>query len=180
MPSALLMHPTLPVVPNSGWGHEALVSPRLAFVWHRFKSLRALNMTAPKVVKEFLQCRIAPLQRHSRPMWALTGYQDRMWLQDTELAPETLKKVVEVLTGDPSPGDIRHGAASCIFARAGPSSRGRCLTSTNGGCALLASWGLARIPSSWLPSLLPTPILPQEGVQGGKHHWGQGDLVLRC
>lgn len=26
-----------------------------------------------------------------------------------ELAPERLKKVLEVLTGDPSPGDIRHG-----------------------------------------------------------------------
>ena len=65
-------------------------------------------MTAPRVVKEFLQCCIAPLQRHPRPMWALPRYQDRMRIQETELAPKTLKKVLEVLTGDPSPGDIRH------------------------------------------------------------------------
>ena len=32
-----------------------------------------------------------------------------MRLQETELAPETLKKVLNVLTGDHSPGDIRHG-----------------------------------------------------------------------
>ena len=66
-------------------------------------------MTVPWVAKEFLQCRIAPLQRHSRPMWALTGYQDRMRLQETELAPEMLKKVMEVFAGDPAPGDIQHG-----------------------------------------------------------------------
>ena len=61
VPSPLLSHPTLPAVPNSGWGHEALVSPRLVFVWRRFETLRALNVMAPKVVNEFLQCRIAPL-----------------------------------------------------------------------------------------------------------------------
>ena len=31
VPSPLLSHPTLPVVPNSGWDHETLASPRLSF-----------------------------------------------------------------------------------------------------------------------------------------------------
>src|SRR3954468_21798576 len=66
VPSPRLVKPTSPDVPNSGWGQETLVSPRLAFVWHRFMSLNKLGVTAPKVVKEFLLCRIAPLQRHSR------------------------------------------------------------------------------------------------------------------
>ena len=34
---------------------------RLAFVWRRFEILRELCVTAPKVVKEFLLRRVAPL-----------------------------------------------------------------------------------------------------------------------
>ena len=63
-------------------------------------------MTAPLVVKEFLGCRIAPLQRHSRPMWALTGNQDRMMLQESGLSPEVQRTVLEVLTGNPSPDNM--------------------------------------------------------------------------
>ena len=66
VPSPLLSEPTLPAIPNSGWGQETLESPRLVFVWRRFVLLRSLGVTAPKVVKEFLLCRVAPLQRHSR------------------------------------------------------------------------------------------------------------------
>ena len=67
-------------------------------------------MRAPKVVKEFLQRCIAPLQRHSRQMWAFAGHEDRMRLQEEDLAPEVLRKVLVVLTGDPSLGSLRHGA----------------------------------------------------------------------
>ena len=80
VPIPLLSHPTLPAIPNPGWGHKRLVSPWLSFIWRRLERLREVGVTAPRVVKEFLQCRIAPLQRHSRPMWALTGYQDCMRL----------------------------------------------------------------------------------------------------
>ncbi|XBJ15085.1 hypothetical protein VPH35_007054 [Triticum aestivum] len=61
VPSPLLSRPTLPAIPNSGWDHAKLTSPRLAFVWCRFKSLRALDVMAPQMVREFLECRIAPL-----------------------------------------------------------------------------------------------------------------------
>ena len=74
-------------------------------------------MTVPWVVKEFLQRRIAPLQCHSRPMWAYSGRQDHMRLQEGDLAPETLKKVLQVLTGDPSPGSVRHGGALLYLCR---------------------------------------------------------------
>ena len=145
VPSPLLSHPTLhavpnpgwgheppapptplarfalspPAVPNPSWGHERLVSPRLSFIWYRLRRLRDLGVTAPRVVKEFLQCCVAPLQRHSRPMWALTGHQDRMRLQDTELAPEMLRKVLEVLTSDASPSDIRHGGSLMYLCSGG-------------------------------------------------------------
>ena len=61
MPSPLLAHPTLPAIPNPGWGHEELMSPQPAFTWHRFERLRELGVTAPEMVKEFLRRCIAPL-----------------------------------------------------------------------------------------------------------------------
>ena len=66
-------------------------------------------MTTPKVVREFLLCRVAPLQRHSRRMWDFAGRGDRMRLQEEDLAPEVLRTVLWVLTGDPSPGSLRSG-----------------------------------------------------------------------
>src|SRR4051812_18589200 len=50
VPSPLLVKPTSPAVPNSGWGQETLESPRLTFVWCRFTFLKTLGVTAPKVV----------------------------------------------------------------------------------------------------------------------------------
>jgi len=69
----LLLPPSAPAVPSSGWAHEKLTSPRLAFVWLRIRRLKDLSLTAPMVMKEFLRRRVAPLQHHSRPMWALSG-----------------------------------------------------------------------------------------------------------
>ena len=115
VPSPLLSEPTLPAIPNSGWGQETLTSSRLVFVWHRFVNLRALGVTAPKVVKEFLLCCIAPLQRHSRRMWAFGGREDRMRLQEEDLTPEVPRKVLMILTGDPSPGSLRKGGALLYF-----------------------------------------------------------------
>ncbi len=84
--SPLLSPPSSPAIPNSGWGHEELASSRLAFVWLRLRRIKDLGVTAPKVMKEFLRRRIAPLQRHSQPMGALTGDQDHMRLQESGLS----------------------------------------------------------------------------------------------
>src|SRR3954470_14428521 len=111
VPGPLLVKPTLPAVPNSGWGKETLESPRLAFVWRRFTFLKTLGVTAPKVVKEFLLRRIAPLQRYSRRMWAFSGHGDHMRLQEEDLTPGVLRTVLLVLTGDPNPGSIQQGGA---------------------------------------------------------------------
>ena len=111
VPSPLLLVPTSPAVPNLGWGQETLESPRLVFVWRRFALLRSLGVTAPKVVKEFLLCRVAPLQRHSRWMWAFRGREDSMRLQEEDLAPEVLKSALLTLAGDPNPGSVRRGGA---------------------------------------------------------------------
>ena len=119
VPSPLLSEPSSPAVPNLGWGQETLTSSLLVFVWRRFAFLRALGVTAPKVVKEFLLCRITPLQRHSHRMWAFSGREDRMRLQEEDITPEVLRKVLLVLTGDPTPGSIRQGGPCCTSARTG-------------------------------------------------------------
>ena len=76
----LLSSPFVPTVPSSGWAHEKLTSPRLAFAWLRMRRLKDLGLAAPMVINEFLRRRVAPLQRHSQPMWALSVGLDRMRL----------------------------------------------------------------------------------------------------
>ena len=44
-------------------------------------------------------------------MWAFNGCGDRMRLQEEDLTPEALRKVLLVLTGDPNPGSIQQGGA---------------------------------------------------------------------
>ena len=97
--SPLLLTPGAPASPSSGWCHERLSDRRLAFVWKRLARLQELEVTAPMAVKEFFKKRIAPLQRHSRPMWDFTGPGDPMRLQKTSLAADTLSMVLKLLTG---------------------------------------------------------------------------------
>ena len=80
--SPLLSSPSAPAIPSSGWCHQRLTDSRLAPIWLRLKRLKGLDVTAPMVLKEFVRRRIAPLQRHSRPMWALLNSKDHMRLQE--------------------------------------------------------------------------------------------------
>ena len=102
----LLLTPRAPVVPSSGWGHVKLTDRWLARVWKRLARLQELEVTAPMVVKEFVQQRVAPLQHHSRPTWTLFGSKDRMRLHESGLPLEAQRSVLEVLTGDPSPANM--------------------------------------------------------------------------
>ena len=58
------------------------------------------------VVKEFVRQRVAPLQRHSRPMWDLAGVEDPMRLQRPLLTAGTLSMVLKLLTGVSEPADL--------------------------------------------------------------------------
>ena len=51
-------------------------------------------------MRDFLVVRIAPLQRHSRPMWTLSKWGDPMCLQRKPLPPETLHKMLLLLIGE--------------------------------------------------------------------------------
>jgi hypothetical protein len=78
--------------------------------------LKGSGVTAPMVVREFIAQRIAPLLRHSRPMWTFSGPEDPMRLQVPSLPPETLRAVLERLTGDPVPATIPEGN-SLLYTR---------------------------------------------------------------
>lgn len=103
--SPLLQTPAFPAVASSRWVHERLSDPRLTQVEARMADLRAAGVTAGMIVKEFLRRRIAPFQRHSRPMWAFSGQEDTMRLQMGRLPPDMLDEIVRVLTGE-VPGDL--------------------------------------------------------------------------
>jgi hypothetical protein len=107
--SPLLQIPEKPAAPNSGWVREELTDRRAALVWQRLDGLKKNGVTAPMVVREFITQRIAPLQRHSRPMWTFSGPKDRMRLQVSPLPPETLRAALERLIGDPTPAMIPAG-----------------------------------------------------------------------
>ena len=111
--SPLLRTPPGPAVSNSGWGHQRLASPRLIPVWLRLRRLKDRGVTAPMVVKEFIKRQIAPLQRHSRPMWTLLSSQDHMRFQEEGLPLTTWQMVLAVLTGAPLPDDMPR--KSCLL-----------------------------------------------------------------
>ena len=102
----LLLLPRIPAAPSSGWEHARLADQRLAHVWLWLARLKGLGVTAPMVVKKFIRCGIAPLHRHSRPMWTFSGYGDRMRLQVPALPPEARRTMLELLTGDPMPANL--------------------------------------------------------------------------
>ena len=104
--SPLLTSPSTPAIPNSGWCHQRLTGLRLVPVWLRLKGLKDCGVTAPVVVKEFIWRQVAPLQRHSRPMWALLSSKDHMRLQEPGLPLEARRTVLEVLTGVLLPDDM--------------------------------------------------------------------------
>ena len=93
----LLQAPVGPAIPNSGWGHQRFTSPYLAPVWARLRWLKDLGVTAPMVVREFVRRRVAPLQRHSRPLWALLSGQDNMRFQEEGLPLAARQTVLTVL-----------------------------------------------------------------------------------
>ncbi|KAE8769036.1 hypothetical protein D1007_59418 [Hordeum vulgare] len=84
---ALFQAPPSLATPKRGWEHEELSDPRLAPVLIRLGQLRRAEVSMAMVVREFICRRIAPLQRHSRPMWAYAGPSNSM---RTQVAPFTL------------------------------------------------------------------------------------------
>ena len=91
------------------------MSPRLAPVWFRLRRLKDRSVTTPMVVKEFVKRRIAPLQRHSRPMWTLLSSQDHMRFQESGLPLGMRQTVLKVLTGVSLPDDLP--GKNCLLYR---------------------------------------------------------------
>ena len=67
------------------------------------------------VVKDFTKRRIAPLQRHSEPMWTYTGPKDPMRLCGDHFAPEVLDGIMETLFMTADIPEPVHNAAHPLF-----------------------------------------------------------------
>ena len=139
---------------------------RLTHVWLRLARLKDLGVTAHMVVKEFIRCRIAPLQRHSRQMWTFSGYGDRMRLQAPALPPEARRTMLELLTGDLMPANLPE--EGCLLYC--------CLNKVEfmKQMPLFDEWGLRPVglkgpresPVFMAPCLPPARCPPQKWVQG--------------
>ena len=166
--SPLLRLPMGPAVPNSGWSHQKLSSPRLALVWARLRLLKDRGVTAPMVVKEFVKRRVALLQRHSRPMWTLLNSQDHMRFQESGLPLGTRQTVLKVLTGVPLPAEMP--GKNCLLYR--------CKNKDEFAASMpsLDEWGLRPIglvgprenPIVVVPFLAAGAELTPSGVQEGE------------
>ncbi|KAE8797589.1 hypothetical protein D1007_27244 [Hordeum vulgare] len=97
---ALFQPPPTPATPNQGWEREELGKPRLAPVLIRLEKLRRAGVSMAMVMCEFICRWIAPLQRHSHPMWAYTRPSDSMRTQVVPFSPDFLRELLRQLTSD--------------------------------------------------------------------------------
>ncbi|KAE8770440.1 hypothetical protein D1007_57802 [Hordeum vulgare] len=99
--AGVLFQPSLaPATPNQEWGCEQFNDPRLTPVLTRLGKLKRAGVTMAMVVREFICRWIAPLQRHSHPMWANAEPSDPMRTQVLPLSPHVLHELLRRLTGD--------------------------------------------------------------------------------
>ena len=67
------------------------------------EELHAAGLKSSSIVQEYLEQRLAPLQRHSNPMWLCAGLADPMRLDATPLCGTTMAKICDTLMKVPSP-----------------------------------------------------------------------------
>ncbi|KAE8813240.1 hypothetical protein D1007_09631 [Hordeum vulgare] len=99
---ALFRLSSTPATPNQGWMRRELSDSRFVPVLTRLEELKRAGVTMEMVVREFICRRIAPLWRHSRPMWTFRGPRDPMRIQVLPHPPHILSELLRQLTsGDP-------------------------------------------------------------------------------
>ncbi|KAE8784709.1 hypothetical protein D1007_41706 [Hordeum vulgare] len=96
---APLQPPPSPATLKRGWDREELSDPQLTPVLTQLGQLRRAGVSMAMAVRELICGRIAPLQRHSRPMWAYAGPNDSMRTQAAPFSPDVLHELLRRLTG---------------------------------------------------------------------------------
>ncbi|KAE8796506.1 hypothetical protein D1007_28492 [Hordeum vulgare] len=117
---ALFQTPPTPMTRKRRWEREELSDARLAPVLIRLEKLRRAGVSMTMVVHEFSYQRIAPLQRHSRPMWAYTGANNSMRTQVVPFSPDFLRELLRRQTGD-NPDELPRTACWCTTSMNGGS-----------------------------------------------------------
>ncbi|KAE8812641.1 hypothetical protein D1007_10342 [Hordeum vulgare] len=99
---ALFQPPLVPATLNQGFECEELSDPRLVPVLTRLEKQRRAGVTMAMVVREFICRWIAPIQRHSRPVWAYTGPNFSIRTEVIPFSPNVLRELLHRLTsGNP-------------------------------------------------------------------------------
>ncbi|KAE8777450.1 hypothetical protein D1007_49760 [Hordeum vulgare] len=96
---ALFQPPPSAATLNWWWEHEELSDPRLAPVLIQLGKLRHAGVSMAMVVREFICRWIAPLKRHSRPMWGYTGPSNSMRTQVIPFSIDFLRELLCRMTG---------------------------------------------------------------------------------
>jgi len=93
--------PEAPPLKNSSWSKVSLQSPKVADLEARMKLLREAGLTGQMVVEDFVKRRIAPLQRHTKPMWMYSGPSDPMRLHCNDHRPAVVATIMGTLFINP-------------------------------------------------------------------------------
>jgi hypothetical protein len=89
--------PEAPPLKNSNWSSATLQSPKIADLVARMKLVRDAGLTGQMVAEDFVRRRIAPLQKHTKPMWMYSGPADAMRLHCSSHLPEVVASIMGIL-----------------------------------------------------------------------------------
>jgi hypothetical protein len=104
-----LRRPDAPPGKQARWVHEKLTDPRAKELLEKMtKELTTGKLSGPLLVREFLKQCLAALQAHSRHLWDLQGWDDKLRLHPTALTDEELGKAMRVLL-ERDPGELSDG-----------------------------------------------------------------------
>ncbi|KAE8776992.1 hypothetical protein D1007_50273 [Hordeum vulgare] len=150
---ALFQPPLSPATPKQGWEREELGDPRLAPVLTRLGQLRRAGVSMVMVVREFICQRIAPLQRHSRPMWAYARPSDSMGTQAAPFSYDVPHELLRRLTSR-SPDELPRDGQ--------PLYRLKALKDLTAKISLFYEWGLLPEAKEHSQGTVPPGVRPHE------------------
>ena len=95
--NAFLEVPEAPPTRWARWASEGFTGRKLGAVLDSLRVLRKAGVIGQMVVKDFTKHRIAPLQKHSQPMWKYSGPYDKMRLCSDNFEEAVLNGIMGLL-----------------------------------------------------------------------------------
>ena len=109
--SGFFKAPSGPPRKRSCWSQREMDATDIAPVVKRMRALHSKGLTTSMVVKEFVSCRIVPLQSRDRLVWEYRGVEDRMRLSNSPMSEADLTLMMMTLVGKSLPSDLSEDVA---------------------------------------------------------------------